>query len=161
VDLRVCAMVLAAVGALSWALRADGAGRGRAEDMAERGAPLSRVAPSLPVPAGGFYAVWKNGPSKDPAWFPIGVWLQDPARAAEYRAIGIDVYIGLWGGPTEQQLAELKAAGMAVICDQNRVGLEHLNDPTIIGWMQQDEPDNAQGRRGGGYGPPVTPERVA
>ena len=54
---------------------------------------------------------------------------------------------------------------MPVICDQNRVGLAHRDDPTIIGWMHGDEPDNAQeirdektGRRR--YGPPVAPAKI-
>ena len=58
------------------------------------------------------------------------------------------VYIGLWNGPTEADLAELKKAGMPLICDQNAVGLAHKDDPTIIGWMHGDEPDNAQERPG-------------
>jgi hypothetical protein len=50
---------------------------------------------------------------------------------------------------------------MYVICSQNSVGLAHKDDPTIVGWMHGDEPDNAQARRGGnGYGPPIPPEKV-
>ncbi len=37
----------------------------------------------------------------DPTAFPIAVWLQSPSRAAEYKAIGINLYVGLWRGPTE------------------------------------------------------------
>jgi hypothetical protein len=33
---------------------------------------------------------------------------------------------------------------MRVICDQNAVGLAHVNDPIIAGWMHNDEPDNAR-----------------
>jgi hypothetical protein len=105
-------------------------------------------------------SVWKNGPPDDPAWFPLAVWLQDPARAEEYKAIGINVYVGLWRGPTARQLAELKAAGIRAVCEQNRTGLEHVGDPTIIAWMHGDEPDNAQAVRGGGWGPPVPPATV-
>ena len=90
------------------------------------------------------YAKWKNGPSGDTNTFPIAVWLQNPANAAKYKEIGVNTYLGLWEGPTEEQLAQLKAAGMKVICEQNEVGLKHLADPTIIGWMHGDEPDNAQ-----------------
>ena len=68
-------------------------------------------------------------------------------------------------GSTEAQLAALKKAGMALICEQNRVGLAHRDDPTIVGWMHGDEPDNSQevrdpktGRRG--YGPCVPPSRI-
>src|SRR5262245_54635261 len=49
-----------------------------------------------------------KGPLADPSFFPIAVWLQDPANASKYKDIGINVYVGLWRGPTEKQLAELK-----------------------------------------------------
>jgi hypothetical protein len=98
----------------------------------------------------------------DPSVFPVAVWLQNPARAPDYKAIGINLYVGLWKGPTEAQLAELKKHGMHVICSQNEVGLKHLDDPTVVAWMHGDEPDNAQSLgRGKGYGPPVTPAKVA
>ncbi|MCR4414854.1 MAG: beta-galactosidase [Thermoguttaceae bacterium] len=107
------------------------------------------------------YAAWKNGPGADPGYFPIAVWLQDPKNAAKYKAIGINVYVGLWRGPTAEQLAELKRQGMALICSQNPYALEHLDEKTIIGWMHGDEPDNAQSQgKGKGYGPPIAPEKI-
>lgn len=107
------------------------------------------------------YAQWENGPPSDPSWFPIAVWLQSPSNASRYRDAGINLYIGLWEGPTEEQLAALEEAGMPVICDQNAVGLAHLDDPIIVGWMHGDEPDNAQALPGGGgYGPPILPETI-
>jgi hypothetical protein len=96
----------------------------------------------------------------DPGFFPIGVWLQDPANAPAYRAIGINRFIGLWEGPTEPQLTALSAAGMPVFADQNAVGLAHRADPTLAGWLQPDEPDNAQPDGAGGYGPCVDPAVV-
>ena len=103
----------------------------------------------------------KAGPLGDPKFFPIAVWLQEPANAPKYKEIGINVYVGLWQGPTEKQLAELKKHGMLVICEQNAVGLKHKDDPTILGWMHGDEPDNAQELgKGKGYGPPIKPERI-
>ncbi|MBN2582518.1 MAG: hypothetical protein JXL80_05575 [Planctomycetes bacterium] len=90
------------------------------------------------------YAQWKNGPSADPDFFPIAVYLQAPKNASRYKEIGINLYIDLWQGPTEEQLAELRRHGMKLICQQNEVGLKHLDDPMIVGWMQVDEPDNAQ-----------------
>lgn len=95
----------------------------------------------------------------DPHRFPIGVWLQSPENAKRYKDAGINFYIGLWQGPTEQQLRDLRAAGMPVICDQNAIGLAHRGDPEILGWTQQDEPDNAQ-PSGNGYGPCVPPANV-
>ncbi|MBC8217620.1 MAG: hypothetical protein H8E73_04085, partial [Planctomycetes bacterium] len=109
----------------------------------------------------GDYAKWKNGPPDDEGFFPISVWLQNPARAARYKEAGINTYVGLWRGPTAQQLADLKEAGMKVICHQNKAGLEYADDPTIIGWMHGDEPDNAQSLGPGkGYGPPIAPEKI-
>src|SRR5262249_47373194 len=111
------------------------------------------------------YARWEHGLPADPGFFPIAVWLQDPRNAARYQQAGINVYVALLRGPTEEQPATVKAAGMPVICHQNKLGLAHKDDPTIVGWMHGDEPDNAQeirdpqtGRRR--YGPPIAPARV-
>ena len=102
-----------------------------------------------------------TSPLNDPTFFPIAVWLQNPAKAAEYKAAGINLYVGLWRGPTDEQLAELKRHGMHVISSQNKAGLAHKDDPTIVAWMHGDEPDNAQSLPGNrGYGPPVAPEKI-
>lgn len=123
---------------------------------------LSAFAGELSTLAGGSpYLRWTNGPSRDPGFFPIAVWLQSPSKANRYREAGFNTYIGLWQGPTEEQLATLRKAGMKLICEQNAVGLRHREDSTIIGWMHGDEPDNAQSLgQGKGYGPPVPPERI-
>ncbi|MGQ9574555.1 MAG: hypothetical protein ACUVUC_04495 [Thermoguttaceae bacterium] len=107
------------------------------------------------------YAAWKNGPGTRPDYFPIAVWLQDPRNAGKYKALGINLYVGLWRGPNDKQIAELKRHGMPVICGQNRYALEHLDEAAIVGWMHGDEPDNAQplpDRKG--YGPPIPPEKI-
>ena len=107
------------------------------------------------------YVKWENGPLRDDGFFSIAVWLQNPAKARQYKAAGFNTYVGLWKGPTEKQLADLKKAGMKVICHQNAVGLKHVDDPTIIGWMHGDEPDNAQSLgQGKGYGPPIPPKEI-
>ena len=107
------------------------------------------------------YEQWRNGPPADPSYFPIAVWLQNPRNAERYKAAGINLYVGLWRGPTTNQLAELQKAGMPVICAQNARGLEHKENPIIVGWMHNDEPDNAQSLgRGKGWGPPVLPEVI-
>jgi hypothetical protein len=116
---------------------------------------------ALPTLAGNPYGRWTNGPPHDENFFPICVWLQQPFRAAQYRAAGINTYVALWDGLTEEELAALGAAGMKLVCIQNEVGLKHLNDPTIIAWMHGDEPDNGQDLPGGkGYGPPILPEKT-
>jgi hypothetical protein len=105
------------------------------------------------------YSAWERGPSPRPDYFPIAVWLQSPRMAPRYRDAGINLYVGLWKGPTEEQLAGLKAAGMQVICDQNEV--KHRDDPTIVGWMHGDEPDNAQLLPDGkGYGGPIPASKI-
>jgi len=106
------------------------------------------------------YTAWQNGPPADASFFLIGVWCQDPARAGEYQALGINTFVALWGGPTEQDLALLRKAGMRTVCDQNEVGLKHLDDPTIIGWMHGDEPDNYQDDGKGGYGPAIPASQI-
>jgi hypothetical protein len=104
---------------------------------------------------------WSMGPPTDPHFFPLAVWLQDPRRADQYRAAGFNTYVALWKGPTEEQLAALKKAGMRLICEQNKTGLSHLQDPTIIGWMHGDEPDNAQSQgEGKGWGAPIPPQKI-
>ncbi len=117
------------------------------------GSALLRAAPA-PV-------LQPDGLPASPDFFPIAVWLQPPARAAAYRAAGINLYVGLWRGPTEAHLTALRAAGMPVICHQNDVGLAHRHDPIIAGWMHDDEPDNAQPLgEGRGWGPPIPPARL-
>ncbi len=107
------------------------------------------------------YAKWDRSYSDDESFFPITVWLQNPSRAPKYKALGFNTIIGTWKGPTEQQLATLKQHDMHVFCPQNDVGLKHIDDPTIVGWMHGDEPDNAQSLgKGKGYGPPVPPAKI-
>ncbi len=103
---------------------------------------------------------FENGLPRDPDFFPVAVWLQDPADAAAYKAGGINLYIGLWQGPTEVQLSALTAADMLVICSQNSTGLNSPNNSIIVGWTQQDEPDNAQSDGSGGYDPCIDPEII-
>jgi hypothetical protein len=110
--------------------------------------------------AGSPYAAWSHGPPTDPSFFPIAVWLQAPGNAAKYRDAGINTYVALWKGPTAEQVDALKALGMKLVCHQNELGLQRKDDPTIIGWMHGDEPDNAQPKQGGGYGPPIAPEKI-
>ncbi|MCX7872085.1 MAG: hypothetical protein N2487_02230 [Verrucomicrobiae bacterium] len=115
----------------------------------------------LVSPAQNPYGQFKYGPPKDENFFPICVWLQNPNHAEEYKRIGFNIYVGLWRGPTEEQLIALKKTGMYLICKQNEIGLKHIDDSTIIGWMHDDEPDNAQRLpQGNGYAPPIAPEKI-
>lgn len=81
----------------------------------------------------------------DRSAFPIGVWLQRPEHAKRYRALGINLYVGLWKGPTRHQLSLLKQAGMPVFCELNELALTDEFRDVVAGWMTPyDEPDNAQ-----------------
>jgi hypothetical protein len=107
------------------------------------------------------YRRWPAGPPPDPAFFPIAVWLQQPANAPAYKALGVNVLLGLWQGPTEQQLADVKTAGVSTVCSQNDVGLARAGTSSVIAWQHEnDDPDNAQKLPSGDYGPCLPPETV-
>jgi hypothetical protein len=103
-----------------------------------------------------------QSPLKDPAFFPLAVWVQQPRNAAAYKDIGINTYVALWRGPTSEQLDALEKAGLYAICQQNAAALKFKERKTIIAWMHGDEPDNAQRRRDGqpGWGPPTPPQKI-
>jgi hypothetical protein len=104
---------------------------------------------------------FSKGLPADPNTFPIAVWLQAPSNAGRYAAIGINTYVGLWRGPSEEQLDQLDKAKIKLICGQNRRALQFKDRATIVGWMHGDEPDNAQALPGGkGYGPPILPQTI-
>ena len=131
--------------------------------VAMLGILMPLIAWAAPVePMANPYAQWHNGPPQDADFFPIAVWLQAPGNVRRYQSLGINLYMGLWEGPTAKQLAELKKAGMRLICAQNNVGLTDPNRDIIVGWMHGDEPDNAQALANDkGYGPPLSPSKIA
>jgi hypothetical protein len=106
------------------------------------------------------YGQWSNGPSTDPNFFPIGVWLQSPGHAQEFKDIGVNMFVGFWGDLDEVSLGQLDSAHMPLIPTQNPVGLTSPHRSDIIGWAQMDEPDNAQPDGNGGYGPCITPTAI-
>lgn len=104
-----------------------------------------------------YYTDFPRGFPADPSFFPIGVWMQNPDNAERYASVGINHFVGLWEGPTEEQLATMTSVGMASVCEQAGVWREHLEDSGIQGWLQADGPDNAQELPDGSYGPCVDP----
>ncbi len=128
---------------------------------------LGLLALSLPatvhadVPAVSPYAKWKNGPSSDPGYFPLAVWMQSSRNAEKFRAAGINTYVAFSDDLNDQTLIALKNAGMKLIYEQNPASLKYVGDSTIIGWMHGDEPDNAQELPDKkGYGPPILPQKI-
>jgi hypothetical protein len=101
-----------------------------------------------------------NGFPTDHSFFPIGVWLQNPHNAAAFSAIGINTYIGLWEGPTEDQLSQLGKLGIYAIAPQTPNASSLPSARVIRAWLQDDEPDNAQPNGRGGYGDCIMPEEV-
>src|SRR5947209_19341420 len=84
---------------------------------------MSALAAERGAGASNPYEKWAKGPPSDPGFFPLAVWLQSPANAERYRKAGFNTYVGLWRGPTEEQLATMEKAGMRLICHQNEVGM--------------------------------------
>jgi len=107
-----------------------------------------------------YYAKFAHGPTTSIDFFPLSVWMQDPSRAADFQAAGVNFFTGLWQGPTEEQLSGLTQASMPAICDQAGVFAMHLNDPAIRGWLQSDQPDDAQQDAQGNYQPCLEPSAV-
>lgn len=115
----------------------------------------------LPFEGGpAYYRKWARTPLGNDDYFPISVWLQPAKSAAAYKAIGVNNFVGLWKGPTEEQLKLLQAAGMPVFAGQTAFGLSSPDNAVIRGWTQMDEPDNAQAKPGGGYGSCVLPPEI-
>ena len=93
-----------------------------------------------------------------PSYFPIGVWMQNPTNAARYQAVGVNHYVGLWQGPTEEQLIAMVAAGMPVVCEQAGVWQAHLDDATIQGWLRgRRARQRARESRTAPYAPCIAP----
>lgn len=116
---------------------------------------------TLPWPGGAaYFARWPNGPSSDPSFFPIMVWMQNPDNAARFRDHGVNFFTGLWQGPTETQLAGLAGAGMPAACSQSGIWEQHLGDTSIEAWLQPDQPDDAQLQPDGTYGACIEPSSI-
>ena len=75
-----------------------------------------------------YFAKWPKGLSSDPNFFHLSVWLQNPMNASRFQGAGINLFTGLWKGPTDDQMAALTMADMPVICDQTTA---YVNNPTI------------------------------
>jgi hypothetical protein len=104
-----------------------------------------------------YHARWPNGLAPSAGYVPIGVWMQSPENADRYRAVGVNLFIGLWEGPTVEQLDALPAPDVRTFCGQYGAGPDRLDDPVIAGWMHDDSPDNAQELPDGSYGPCIEP----
>jgi hypothetical protein len=120
----------------------NGCGEGNTTDICNNNFSADTFLPWEGGPT--YYSKWTNGPSSDQNYFPLAVWLQQPNNAGRYKAIGINTFVGLSDGPTSGQLSSLATSEMPVFCDQDKNIFSDKNVNIIRGWLQQDEPDNAQ-----------------
>ena len=115
--------------------------------------------------AGGpqYYAQWPAGPSTDPAFFPVAVWLQAPIPNGDaYRAIGVNTFVEMsWGGLDAPNLDAVAAANMFATHSQTTDYATFVGRAPLIGWNHTDEPDNAQPDGNGGYGSCILPDAIA
>jgi hypothetical protein len=97
----------------------------------------------------------------DPNFFPIGVWLQTPQNnATKYKNIGVNIFTGLYDGPTNTAMSALETAGLYTIVGQQAEALASSRASVVQAWLQDDEPDNAQPNGSGGYGPCIDPPAI-
>jgi hypothetical protein len=118
------------------------------------------IVATTPASGASPYSQWPNGPSTDPNFFPLGVWLQGPEKIAEYKDIGINIFVGFWGALDQTSLNLFASGQMPLIVSQNSVGLTGAGRTWIKSWSQMDEPDNAQDDGQGGYGPCIDPSAI-
>lgn len=98
--------------------------------------------------------------STDPRFFPIAVWVQTPqVHGAEYKNIGINVFSGLFAGIDDAAMSALQSLGLSTIVWQQADALASPYKSVVKGWLQDDEPDNAQWN-GSGWGPCVDPSVI-
>jgi hypothetical protein len=112
-----------------------------------------------------YYAQWSLGPPSNQDYFTRGVWLQSPWNAPLFEGVGVNQYIALYDGTVITDpydgpiLPLLDDYKMPVFGDQ-ATGLVNAADPTINGWVQEDEPDNAQTDVNGNYIACVAPSEI-
>ena len=106
------------------------------------------------------YSRWPNGPSASANFFPIGVWLQSPNHVAEFKGLGINMFVGFWGDLDQTSLEMFARGTMPLIPTQNSVGLTAPQNRAVVGWSQRDEPDNAQHKAIFGFRSCQTPSQI-
>lgn len=118
-----------------------------------------------------YYAQFSLGPSSNQDYFTRAVWLQSPRNAGLFGVVGVNQFVGLWGGTVEVSPKEgpilplLRRYYMRVFGDRETAlagpdASKHLTDSIIDGWAQEDEPDNAQSLPTGGYGDCIPPSAI-
>jgi len=90
----------------------------------------------------------------DQGFFPVSVWLQPAGPAANYKAMGVNVYVGgvdSYPRPKDREFLDaIQKHGMYAICPYKKQYVEEklFEHPAFIGWMFGDEPDNVNAATG-------------
>ena len=101
----------------------------------------------------------------DPNFFPITVWLQTPSsHATAFKNVGVNIFSGFTSSTlTTSNLSAVQSNGMGALIEDQSTALSSTftsYQGVMKGWLQQDEPDNAQPDGNGGYGPCVDPSTI-
>jgi hypothetical protein len=78
--------------------------------------------------------IYQNGFPNENTFFPLGVWLQSPTRASRFKEMGINMFVGLWEGPTEAQLAEIRDGYAEVLDEQRNVQISEGSFNSFAGY---------------------------
>ena len=88
-----------------------------------------------------------------PDFFPLGVYLQSPQLAEQWRAVGVNMIAPVNGHLTLDTLSRLAALGMVAGGKASDALPLDLAGETLAFLVAEDEPDNAQPAKDGSYGP--------
>ncbi|WP_291136351.1 hypothetical protein [Erythrobacter sp.] len=96
-----------------------------------------------------------------PEFFPLGVFLQSPHKARQWADLGMNMIVPANGYLTLEDIAHLRSLGMVVGGKANdRLPLSESGE-TLAFFVARDEPDNAQAREDGSWGPCLTAAELA
>ncbi len=85
----------------------------------------------------------------------------EPSNAERYKEAGINLYVGLWRGPTEEQLALLQARACASSAARTlSASRTRTIRPSWPGCTATSRTTPSRSAAGKGYGPPILPEKI-
>jgi hypothetical protein len=73
-------------------------------------------------------------------FFPIGVWVAPDYAYATWQSRGINTVVGI-GFDLEGSIAQANTLGLHMIREPRPDAADDANEPLLLGWAQQDEPD--------------------
>jgi hypothetical protein len=164
VSLRTVAVLLGAIGASVVLACSNGDSDGPQGPSPSATGPAAGTVPAgSPLPTGGQAGsgaaagglpgrvtlrepdgTYPNGLPNDPAFFPLGVWLEtviDPAQVRQDRSFGLNLYVGL-AHDDVADLDAIEAGGMHLLVQTDEwAGDPRAGHPAVDGWVVYDEAD--------------------